>query len=334
MPFDNFHRGYEHYQQREYAQAVACFMQGLHNDWNCVHWLGHCYEHGYGIEQDLSMAKDLLLSCRDDFGTSLQKKEAPYYPRLCQRIDALQHVPDYLSLTRHIEGIGNVRVVKSPYKYEETRMRCNQDEIVVTVGNNAPFLLGIHFAQQHVPQLLREWTCDGTCRYYDNYTLQTDYFLLQVQRGTTDKYVSYIDGKRCQLFFPKNACLDYLYVQKYIHRKVKDLLFQRAKQVLPGVLQRVSERIHVPYKECEIVKSLQSYAAWNYSHGKKIALSTTCVQLPKESLEALCIHELTHNFVGGHGVEFYLKLIELGGEEAYQLDKNIWKEGKWPYLQI
>lgn len=334
MPFDNFQRGYEHYQQREYAQAVACFMQGLHYDWNCVHWLGHCYEHGYGVEQDLSMAKDLLSSCRDDFGTYLQKKEAPYYQRLCQHLDALQHVPDYESLTRHIEGIGNVRVVKSPYIYEETRMRCNQDEILVTVGNNAPLLLGITFAQQNVPQRFGEWTCDGQNRYYDGYTLHTDHFLLQVLRGTTDNYISRMEGELCQLFFPKNACLDYLYVQKFIHRKVKDLLFKRAQKVLPEVLKRVSERIKVPYGVCEVVRTLYSYAAWNYDQGKRIALSTTCVQLPRESLEALCIHELTHNFIGGHREEFYLKLIELGGKEAYLLDKNLWKEGKWPYLQI
>ena len=65
-----------------------------------------------------------------------------------------------------------------------------------------------------------------------------------------------------------------------------------------------------------------------------IVPSSVLLALPKESLEALCIHELTHNFQGGHGIDFYLKLIELGGKEAYQLDQNLWKEGKWPYLQI
>ena len=333
MPFSNFQYGYEHYQQREYAQAATCFQQGLHNDYSCALWLSHCYEYGYGVEQDLAMAKDLLTYCYE-CGTSRQKRESDYYRGLRQRLDALQHIPDCHSLTRHLEGIGRVRVVKSPYKFQETRMRCNQDEVLVTVGNDAPLLLGISFAQQYVPQRFSEWTCDGTNRYYDGYTLQTDYFRLQVQRGTTDRYVSHHDGQLCQLFFPREACLDYLYVQTTIHRKVKDLLFKRAQEVLPEVLKRVSARIDVPYEECEVVKSLQSYAAWNYSQGKKIALSTTCLQLPTETLEALCIHELTHNFHGGHGVDFYLKLIELGGREAYELDKNLWHENRWPYLKI
>ena len=56
-------------------------------------------------------------------------------------------------------------------------------------------------------------------------------------------------------------------------------------------------------------------------------------------------YKVTVQVPGGEGVEkhdavilmvddFYLKLIELGGKEAYELDKNLWKEGKWPYLQI
>lgn len=323
--------GYQHYQEGEYQQAVSCFTKGLLFDWGCVDWLAHCYKHGYGVEQDLSMAKDLYTSCYNS-STCIQRRNSDFQG-LRKQMDALQHIPDYPSITRYIDGIGNVRVVKSR-NIIEPRMRCNQDEILVTVEDSQPFLLGISYALYYVPRSNSEWTCDGQNRYYDGYTLQTDHFRLQVQRGTTDSYVSHIDGELCQLFFPKNACLDYFYVQKFIHRKVKDLLFKRAKQVLPGVLRRVSERIKVPYEECEVVRTLHSYAAWNYDQGKRIALSTTCLQLPKESLEALCIHELTHNFIGGHRAEFYHKLIELGGKEAYQLDKNLWKEDKWPYLQI
>ena len=59
-----------------------------------------------------------------------------------------------------------------------------------------------------------------------------------------------------------------------------------------------------------------------------------CVQLPEKSLEALCIHELTHSFVRGHYKDFHDKMLELGGKEMCDLDKNLWKEDMWPYLKI
>ena len=59
-----------------------------------------------------------------------------------------------------------------------------------------------------------------------------------------------------------------------------------------------------------------------------------CVQLPEKSLEALCIHELTHSFVRGHDKDFHDKMLELGGQEMYDLDNNLWKEKRWLYLEV
>ena len=53
-----------------------------------------------------------------------------------------------------------------------------------------------------------------------------------------------------------------------------------------------------------------------------------------DSVEALCIHELTHNFVGNHSSDFFNKMIELGGEAAFRRDQNIRYKGKWPYLKF
>ena len=59
-----------------------------------------------------------------------------------------------------------------------------------------------------------------------------------------------------------------------------------------------------------------------------------CVQLPEKSLEALCIHELTHSFVRGHDKDFHDKMLELGGQEMCDLDNNLWKEKRWLYLEM
>ena len=55
---------------------------------------------------------------------------------------------------------------------------------------------------------------------------------------------------------------------------------------------------------------------------------------PEKSLEALCIHELTHSFVRGHDKDFHDKMLELGGQEMCDLDNKLWKEKNWLYLDM
>ena len=67
-------------------------------------------------------------------------------------------------------------------------------------------------------------------------------------------------------------------------------------------------------------------------------MRSTCIQLPIESLEALCVHELTHNFITPHNTEFYNKMeelgnkLEIGGQAICELYHNLFNEGRWRYL--
>ena len=115
---------------------------------------------------------------------------------------------------------------------------------------------------------------------------------------------------------------------------MRDVIYKRAQIVIPQVLQKVSERVNVPYRKCIVVKTLRNYSAMYFPSSRDIKFSATCIQLPEKSLEALCIHELTHSFINGHGKDFYDKMLELGGPEMCSLDKNIWKEKMWPYLNM
>ena len=117
-------------------------------------------------------------------------------------------------------------------------------------------------------------------------------------------------------------------------KKAKELLFKRAEIVIPKKLREVADRVGASFKKCEIVMSQKGWLAMNCYRGSKMLFCATNVQLPEKSLEALCIHELAHNYVLRHDSAFYKKMIELGGEEAYKLDQALFKEGKWPYLKF
>ena len=325
----NFTLGYEHYRRGEYEKAVWYFTvesaMGVHP--SAMMWLGWCYECGLGIGKDLQMAKNLYISAHR-YSVYLTEQNIAW---LKERLALLKDIPEIKEYSTFIEGIGNVKVIgadgKNTYRY-------NLNETVITISGRDPLCKGFVLAERDIPDMNKAWTCDGKSRFHDGYTLNTDFFDLSVRRGNSDRYVGHIDGRRCTLYFPVNANLDYIYVQESILKQVQDLLFKRAKVVLPEVLEDVSRRINVPYSKCEVIKKLRSsYATFNIRENI-VTVRAQCVQLPREQLEALCVHELTHTFHADHSASFYRKMAELAGEEIVRLDKRLFEEGRWPYIRF
>lgn len=331
---DYFETGREQYLNKDYKAAAESFANGIVEQHSnaCEGWLGQCYEYGLGVNKDLSIAKDLYKTCLDRL-TCKEKKEK-FGIWLTERLKCLENVPDCQDVSVYVEGIGNLRAVKSRESLNYPQFRYDMDKTVVRTHYRSCLIEGIEYAKKHLPEMNKKWTCDGKTRFYDGFTLNTDYFILIVRRGSGERYSISVDYAELTVLFPYNVNLDYIYVQESIKKKVKEVIFKRAQVVLPTVLKAVSERINVPYKECTVARSNAKYSAINYNRGELITFTAKCVMLPKKSLEALCVHELTHNFAGPHNKEFYDKMIELGGEETFKLDTNLWQERRWNYLDM
>ena len=328
-------KGIEHYNKGEYSPAVNCFITDISQFYcnSARSWLAYCYEQGLGVEKNLVIAKDLYQVCYDNMGSHESKREFGTW--VANRLDVLKDIPLCDSKSTYISEIGNVKVIKNRNAPHTPQFRYNNDEVVVIINKLTSLFEGFHYAQVNIPQINNQWTCDGTIRYFDHYTLTTDFFHLEIMRGHTSRYITNVEGDRLTLFFPEHVNLEYIYVQKTIHNKVKEMLYKRAQAVIPLILQDVSKRIKVPYGKCLIEKACnRNYSAFNYDQGNVITFCAITIQLPVKSLEALCVHELTHNFVPSHGQAFYDKMIELGGEEYYLLDQNLWKEDKWQYFNF
>lgn len=345
-----FEQGLEHYQKREYNKAAELFTLSVVKDFSTAGhaWLGQCYEYGLGVEKDLMEAKDLYTTGFNKLTSSEKRSDLAKW--LTQKLQALEGIPQSTGKSMFIEGTGNVKVTKIK-SANRTQLRYNANGIIVSIHTSESFRTGFVYAQETIPQLNKEWNCDGASRFYDGYSLKTDFFTLNVKRGCaahTDSgsyHTSIIKADAahyiCSLEFPANANLEYIYVQKTIMNKVLDMLYIIAQEILPEKLKEVSDKTGTAYKKCIVTRKGQGdYCALNYAHGKFIELRTTCIQLPAESLEALCVHELTHNFIDPHNKEFYDKMIELGnklpigGEAIYKLDRNRFEEGRWRYLQL
>jgi hypothetical protein len=284
------------------------------------------------VEKDLLLAKDLYQTSL--YYTGYYQKRVGLWAWVHGRLEQLKDIPFCGSIVQFIDGIGNVKVIKNINGPNPPQLRYNIDEAVVSSNNKSSIVEMLHFARETITQLNSKWTCDGRNRFFDGYSLNTHHFRLTVTRGDSDAYHTRLDGRDCHVTFPHSADLNYIYVQETILRKVKEIIYKRAQEVIPQVLQKVSERINVPYRKCIVVKTLRNYSAMYYPATRDVTFCASCIQLPRESLESLCIHELTHSFVNGHGKDFYDKMLELGGREMCDLDKNLWKENLWPYLKI
>ena len=331
---DYWATGIELYNSRKYKEAAEHFMHSACKERSsaALVWLGSCYESGLGVEKDLILAKDIYSTAVDRLGHS--EKKGKWGTWLQNRLQQLHDTPTCSSISRFIDGIGNVKVIKNINGPQKPQLRYNIDETVVSTDTRDSFAESLHFAQETIACLNKEWTCDGRTRFFDGYTLNTHHFTLHVTRGDSEHYTTRLHGRDCHVTFPLSANLNYIYVQESILKKVKDVVYKRAQAAIPPVLQRVSQRINVPYRKCTVVKSLGNYSATYYSITHDIAFSARCIQLPEKSLEALCVHELTHHFIPGHGKDFHDKMLQLGGREMCDLDKHLWEEALWPYLHI
>ena len=118
---------------------------------------------------------------------------------LSERINGLKDIPLPKSETRHIPGLGNIKVVKSKYSFIETKIRYNKDETVVDIEHRKSILTGFSYAEEQIPKLFSEWTCDGKNKFYDGYTLETDFFKLRILQDRSTDFLpvsSRPDGRR------------------------------------------------------------------------------------------------------------------------------------------
>lgn len=328
-----YEEGLEHFTRKEYAQAVDCFENGtaFGDNSECLLMLGKCYEQGLGVSRDLDLAKDYykvaLRHCEAWYGNDYDDTQF-----LKGKLEEMKHINDLSLQRKYIESVGWITVKRA--KLKEWRIKFTEDGTVVNIGPSIPFCQGFDVAKVHTLKVNRYWTCDGYTRFYDGYTLNTDFFSLVVKRGSSWSFQSSINGRYCMVMFPSDADLGYLYVQEAIMNRVRELLKKRAEIVFPQKLKQVSERIGMPYGKCKVNTRITKSWAFFTKGTCDIEISLSAIQLPEEHLESICVHELMHNFSIEHDGVFWKKFKELGGQHLYELDGKHENHGKWPSLKL
>lgn len=321
------------FQNQEYKNAVSCFVNGLNfgNSSECALMLGKCCELGLGVAKDLVMAKDNYKSALQQFSL-MHSHDSEEIVWLKAKLAELTDVPDVCERTCYIDSVGCVKVSKSERR--GWSIGFSEEGTHVKVNLYTPFYRGFYIAEVHASKENKTWTCDGHTRFYDGYTIEAELFRLTVKRGQTQRYETSINGRDCTVIFPYDADLNYLYVQETIMKKARELLKKRADVIFRQKLQEVSARTGIPYGKCKVDTRMSKVWATHSSPHNDIVFSLSCIQLPEESLEAICLHELIHNFVSGHDNRFYAKMLEYGGRNLYDRDMDLEKGISWKCLRL
>lgn len=109
---------------------------------------------------------------------------------------------------------------------------------------------------------------------------------------------------------------------------------RRAEYIFPMKLKEVSERIGVPYGRCKISPTLSKSYAYFTIKTHDVTFALRCFDLPEESIEAICVHELMHTFSADHNSRFYTKLKEYGGQRLYDRDFRLEDGITWRRLRL
>ena len=330
----DYKKGMEHFHRKEYVQAIVCFEIGtaFGDSSKCLLMLGRCHEQGLGVGVDLNLAKDYYIVALRHFEAWHRTNDSDDVSWLKEKIEELKDIPQIQEKRKHIDNVGWVTVKRA--KVKEWRIKFNEEGTVVNIGPSIPFCRGFSIADYHTRRENPGWTCDGHTRFYDGYTLNTDFFNLTIRRGTAPSFESAVNGRICMVMFPCDADLSYLYVQETIMNKVRDLLKKRAESVFPKKLDEISERVAVPYGKCLINTRLSNAWAQYNRKTKDIEFSLSVIQLPEENFESICIHELSHSFSSEHDGVFWSKFRQLAGQRLYKLDSIGHIHNKWPTLKL
>ena len=330
----DYEKGMEHFRRKEYVQAIDCFEIGtaFGGSSKCLLMLGRCYEQGLGVGIDLSLAKDYYIVALRHFEAWRSANDSDDVSWLKGKIEELKDIPQIQEMRKHIDTVGWVTVKRT--KVKEWKIKFNEEGTLVGIGPSIPFCRGFSIADYHTKQENPRWTCDGHTRFYDGYTLNTEFFNLTIRRGTTPAFGSAVNGRICLVMFPCDADLNYLYVQETIMNKVRDLLKKRAEAAFAKKLNEVSERVGVPYGKCLINTRLSSAWAQYNRKTKDIEFSLHVILLPEENFESICIHELSHSFSSDHDRVFWSKFRQLAGKRLYELDSTGHIHSRWPVLKL
>lgn len=158
-------------------------------------------------------------------------------------------------------------------------------------------------------QGMEQKAIDGT------YRIDTPNFIFELQPHNGDKFLIKQNGREHILLYPAATNLHCPRRQAWIRDVIKMRLRSRAKEILPGRLQKLATRHGFRYSS---VSLRDCHTRWGSCSSRgSISLSIYLVLLPDELIDYVLLHELCHTVEMNHSERFWTLL-----DKACQCDSR------------
>lgn len=305
------------YRQGRYKEAVSYFRQAASRGYSthqaCA-YLAYCHYKGLGVpvnhyaafrwHRHLIAKKDGVANARQVYGSE--------FDRIC----ALQvahpqgdssEFDDYL--------IGHV-VLRSDTTYE--RVRFYADKVVVELAG----LDSCYDNYYAIGMIINAYEFHNLPPNLDeSFTRDYEFYSLRIKQGNVAKVTHVANGDIYTIVVPKEMRFDQIVTQVAILMESRKVTKKVAQKYLPLRIAELSKQTGLKYTKCTI-KNIDDYSGYHLRSGEVI-LSPYVIKWSTKEIDALIIHELCHSLVTGHEQDFYDTLLKYGGEEIFEIDKNL-----------
>jgi len=211
----------------------------------------------------------------------------------------------------HLEGVGDIRIVKSKKARRLSIFLKPFEGIRVTIPKGVSERETIRFIQERYDWIEKSYQkmldIEGKRTHFDEEsTFRTRTRELVIKRIESDRFSSRITKRNINISIPHDWDMDALEVQEKIRAVIHKALRKEAKEFLPRRTEELAKSHGFEFKEVLI---RNNKTRWGSCTGdNKICLNLHLMRLPDYLIDYVILHELTHTVVKNHSRKYWSTL--------------------------
>ena len=211
----------------------------------------------------------------------------------------------------HLEGVGDIRLIRSKRAKRLSIFLKPFEGIRVTVPEGVPEREAIRFIQERYDWIEKSQqkilAIEGKRTFFDEKsTFRTRTRELVLKRGDSEKFSSRITKRNINITVPKDWEIEAMECQEKIRAVIHKALRKEAKELLPQRTKELAIAHGFQFKEVVI---RNNKTRWGSCTGdNKICLNLHLMRLPDYLIDYVILHELTHTIVKNHSRKYWSTL--------------------------
>lgn len=208
-------------------------------------------------------------------------------------------------------------VVRSHRLARNVTMRLKADGLHLRVPSRSLSSQVLEVVEQYRSRLLADWEKIKKKPIDLGFRIQAPCFRLWLEQGQFTCFAVRAVEDEVKIICPRKVDFSLPKVQTLVKNAIVRALKTRAKAYLPPLLDALSERYQLPYKQVKITGSRGRWGSC--SSTGSINLSCYLMLLPPHLMDYVLLHELAHTREMNHGPQFWELLDGMTEGKAHAL---------------